>query len=228
MSASEQCTETRELAAELALGIADGEERARALEHAGGCFECRRELERLSALADDLLDLAPEHEPPVGFELRALHSLQPPAERRRWWPRVAAVAAAALVVAGATAGGLLFAVRDDLRVASDYRATLEQANGSSFGAVRLHDAGGKPAGVVFAYRGSPSWILVTVDRNHRALVKRAELVASDGRTVPLPAFRLVDGAWGGALPLELGAIDAVHLIGSNGRSVLVGYLSGSW
>jgi hypothetical protein len=228
VSGSDRCAETRELAVELALGIADGEDRAHALQHASECEGCRLELDRLSTLADDLLELAPEVEPPVGFELRALRSLQPRTERRRWWPRVVAVAAAALAIAGATAGGLLLAVRDDLRVADEYRATLDRAHGSSFGAVRLHDRGGKPAGVVFAYDGSPSWVLVTVDAAHRALVKRAELVSSDGRTVPLPSFRLVGGAWGGALPLALSGVGAVHLVDSKGRSVLVAYLKGAW
>jgi hypothetical protein len=228
MSGSDHCAETRELAVELALGIADGEDRARALEHSAACSDCQRELDRLSVLADELLVLAPEAEPPVGFELRALGLLQPRTEKRRWLPRTLAVAAAVVVAAAATAGGLLLAFRDDVRLAGQYRATLERAHGSSFGAVQLHDAGGKPAGVVFAYRGSPSWILITVDAAHRNVVKRAELVSSDGRTIPLSSFRLARGAWGGALPLELQAVDAVHLIGANGRSRLVAYVKGQW
>jgi hypothetical protein len=228
MSGSDRCAETRELAVELALGIADGEDRARVLEHSAACTDCQRELDRLSVLADELLVLAPEAEPPVGFELRALRSLQPPTEKRRWLPRALAVAAAALVASAATAGGLLLAFRDDVRLGGEYRATLERAHGSAFGAVQLHDAGGKPAGVVFAYRGSPSWILITVDAAHRNLVKGAELVSSDGRRIPLSSFRLANGAWGGALPLELQAVDAVHLIGADGRSALVAYLKGEW
>jgi hypothetical protein len=117
--------------------------------------------------------------------------------------------------------------RDDVRLADRYRGTLERAHGSAFGAVQLRDAGGKPAGVVFVYRGSPSWILVTVDAAHRGLAERAELV-SNGRRIPLSSFRLANGAWGGALPIELQAVDALHLIGANGRSVLVAYLEGQW
>ena len=52
MTADERCDEIRELAAELALGIADGEDRARVLEHLADCADCRREVEGLSAVAD--------------------------------------------------------------------------------------------------------------------------------------------------------------------------------
>src|SRR4051794_37860831 len=58
------CEQTRNLAGELALGIADGAERAAALEHLAGCAECRRAVAELSDVTDELLLLAPEREPP--------------------------------------------------------------------------------------------------------------------------------------------------------------------
>src|SRR6059058_3689151 len=73
---STHCAGIRALLPELALGIADGEERARALEHLGGCAECRRELDELSAIADELVALAPEREPPAGFEGRVIERLR--------------------------------------------------------------------------------------------------------------------------------------------------------
>jgi hypothetical protein len=226
MARSGACDEARELAGELALGIADGEDRARVLEHAAECSDCRRELERLSVLADELLLLAPEREPPTGFEVRVLRAVQPrPAPRRRL-RRLLPVAAAALAAAAVTAGSLLYAFRDDRRLADHYRATLAEAHGSYFAAVRLHDAAGAPGGVVFLYRGSPSWMVVTVAPPYRAAARRAELVAVGGRRVPLTRYRLGDGAWGGAVPLDLRRLAAVHLVGSDGRSVLEAYLPG--
>ena len=65
MSDRPSCEEVRALA-ELALGIAVGDERARVLEHLLACPACRRHLEELSSVADDLLLLAPTQEPPVG------------------------------------------------------------------------------------------------------------------------------------------------------------------
>jgi anti-sigma factor RsiW len=71
------CEQTRGLASELALGIADGAERAAALEHLAGCAECRRAVAELSEVTDELLLRAPEHEPPPGFESRVLAQIQP-------------------------------------------------------------------------------------------------------------------------------------------------------
>jgi Putative zinc-finger len=215
------CEETRELTAELALGVADGEDRARVLEHVADCADCRRELERFATIADGLLELAPEHEPPLGFELGVLRAIQPPRTPRRPGIRWLVAAGAAVLAVVVTAGAMLVGFRDERRLAEHYRATLAQANGSYFGAVRLHDAAGAPGGVVFAYRGSPSWITVTVAPGQRASVERAELVDRRGRRIPLASFRLAGGVWGGALPIELGDVAAVHLVDADGRSVLI-------
>ncbi|HWM14911.1 MAG TPA: hypothetical protein VNO56_10550 [Gaiellaceae bacterium] len=225
MTADDRCHEIRGLAAELALGIADGEDRGRVLEHLADCADCRREVESLSALADELLVLAPEHEPPLGFELRVLRSLEPPrAKRGPTVRRLALLAAAVLVAVGVTAGAMLLNFRDERRLAAHYRATLAQAQGSYFGAVRLHDGAGEPAGVVFAYHGSPSWLTITVAAEHRDAVESAELVDTSGERLRLASFRLVDGVWGGALPVGLEAAAAVHLLDEDGRSLLIAEL----
>ena len=218
----ERCHETREGLAELALGIADGADRARALEHVADCADCRRELERQSQIADGLLTLAPEHEPPIGFEVGVLQAIQPPEPARRrslWRPlAVAAVVAAAVAV---TAGGMLLGFRDDRQLADEYRAALTEANGSYFGARPLADPAGRRGGVLFVYRGAPSWILVTVDPEQRAAVPGAELIDRSGRRTPLSGFRLSGGAWGGAIPMDLREVAAVHLLDQDGRPLLV-------
>jgi hypothetical protein len=223
--ADEPRHEPRDLLAEVALGIANGAERDRVLEHVSECAECQLELERQSAIADDLLLLAPEQEPPPGFELGVLRAIEPPSPStrslrsrfRRSLPALAAATAAAAIAVG----GLLFAFGDDRRLAGEYRAALDEAHGSYFGAVRLADAAGRPGGVLFRYRGDPSWILVTVDPRYRGAIDQAELIGRDGRRIPLRSFRLADGAWGGALPVPLEDVAAVHLLGADGRPVLV-------
>src|SRR3954452_19634464 len=65
------CAEMDPLAPEIALGIVTGDERATALVHLEDCPLCRQLVDDLSAVADDLLLLAPEAEPPIGFEARA-------------------------------------------------------------------------------------------------------------------------------------------------------------
>jgi hypothetical protein len=148
--ADQQRHEPRDLLSEVALGIADGAERARVLEHVSECADSRRELERQSALADELLLLAPEQEPPPGFELGVLRAIEPPSSRRpslfrRALPALAAVTAAAAVAVG----GMLFAFGDDRRLADEYRAALDEANGSYFSAARLTDPAGRDGGVLF-------------------------------------------------------------------------------
>jgi Putative zinc-finger len=224
MSDNERCEETRELIPELALGIADGEERARVLEHVEDCAACRRELERHSAVADGLLELAPEEEPPPGFELGVLRTIQPPAPRRRPILRRLAFAGTAAAAAAITAVALLIGTREDRQLADHYRATLAQAYGKEFRAARLTDPAGRPGGVLFAYRGSPSWILVTVPPARRASVAGAELIHRNGAIIPLGSFRLEDGAWGGSIPIDLQDVAAVHLLGADGRWVLAAQL----
>ena len=107
-----RCDEVRDLAPEIALGIADGEERAEALRHLSACAECRRAVERLTEVADELLVVAPVQEPPAGFESRVVQAmgLQAPRPRRRlprWlaprWlaPRLGPALATAAVTAAA-------------------------------------------------------------------------------------------------------------------------------
>jgi hypothetical protein len=226
MSTEADCHEVRGLTAEVALGVADGEDRARVLDHVVDCSECRHELEDLTALADDLVVLAPEHEPPLGFELRTVRGLQPKRRRRRRW-RIPAVAFAAAALAATTAtASVLFLVRDDRRLAGEYRATLSEANGTAFRAVPLRDTAGGKAGTAFVYEGAPSWMLVTVDSSSPA--SQAEIVTRDSRTVSLPAFTLSSRSWGGVLPLDARQVAAIHLLDATGRSVLVAYLPDSW
>ena len=116
---------------------------------------------------------------------------------------------------------MLLGFRDERRLADHYRGALAEANGTYFGTVRLTDPAGRRGGVLFAYRGAPSWILVTVDPAFRAAAEEAELVDRSGRRIPLASFRLVDGAWGGSIPVDLSALAAVHLAGPDGRTLLV-------
>ena len=56
--------------AELALGVLTGRARAQALSHVDSCPRCAEDLEQLSRVADTVVQVAPEVEPPVGFEVR--------------------------------------------------------------------------------------------------------------------------------------------------------------
>jgi hypothetical protein len=207
-----RCEQTRELAPELALGIVEGEERGRALEHLAACPDCRRYVEELSEVADELLLLAPHREPPVGFESRVLGEVLPapkPKRRRRWRlvlaPAAAAVASAAIVLA---------IVAPDLRLASHYRHTLDEANGKEFESYALRDSGGNHVGTVFSYEGSPSWVHIDVDAGDRSGLTSAELVTKDGGPIQLRWFHLdPGGSSGGWIPVDPNQVSVLRLSG---------------
>jgi Putative zinc-finger len=94
------CAEVRELAPELALGILGGAERAEVVLHVNGCARCQAYVAELTEAADAIPQLAPEAEPPPGFEVRVLHRLgeRERRTRRRWFATAAAVAAGAMIV----------------------------------------------------------------------------------------------------------------------------------
>ena len=79
MNGEMSCEQVRELAPELTIGIAGGQQRDAALRHAATCPGCRRLISGLSSVVDDLLLLAPLHEPPGGFAARTAASISPPA-----------------------------------------------------------------------------------------------------------------------------------------------------
>jgi hypothetical protein len=222
-----RCDETGARAAEIALGIADGEERAEALRHLATCEQCRRAVEQLSLVADELLVLAPLEGPPAGFESRVLEAigLQPPPRRRlpRWlsllWlaPRVGP----ALATAAVTAVALIAVYDDDHQTAERYRGILDQAGGQFFQAEPLRDENGARGGVAFGYEGSPSWLLLTVNPAHRSDVKSAELVTRDGNTIPLRSFSLDrSGSWGRAIRVSLYKVAHIRLLGERPGDVL--------
>ena len=221
-----RCQEIREMAPELALGIVEGEERGRALEHLADCPDCRRRIEELTEVADALLLLAPHREPPVGFESEVLRQVLPaPKPRRRRRLRlVLAPAAAALASVGIT----LAVVSGDLRDASHYHQTLKEANGKEFEAYSLYGGGGSFAGTVFSYRGAPNWLLITVDPAHRADLREAQLVMDDGRQIPLNWFEGLDpsGSSGGGIPVDPQHVSVLRLLpGANGDPLVAHFTS---
>ena len=217
-----RCEETRELAAELALGIVEGEERGRALQHLADCPDCRAEVEKFSEVADELLLLAPHREAPVGFESRVLAEVLAASRSRSaaagcaWCslrpPRpLAAVAAITLAI-----------VSPDLRLASHYRHTLDQANGKEFESYALRGAGDAHVGTVFSYEGSPSWVHIDVDPGQRAGLTAAELVTDEGSQVPLRWFHLdQQGGSGGSIPVDPKQVSVLRLSGAPGTRPLI-------
>lgn len=213
--ASPDCVSIRAALPELALGIADGKQRAVALEHIAGCSDCRRELDALASIADELIALAPEREPPPGFENRVLDRLvirQPTPRPGRRRLRRLAFAAAVPAIAAATALAVSLSYSSDHSLASQYRAALQAAHGKYFQSAHLNTPARQTAGVVFAYQGSPSWLFYAVQGRYSSALYKEQIVTRSGTTLTLPRFRLINGSWGIATPVPVRDIARVKLV----------------
>ncbi len=151
--AGSSCAALRAAVHELALGHIDDPERTTLFDHASTCPDCQLALNEQSLLLDRLLLLAPEIEPPPGFENRVLAGLGhgnaddwslPKVAKRRGSPRWRqALAAGVLVALGAGAGVVGHtAVRHGTHssgvVASAARqGVIVRADGSTAGSVIL-------------------------------------------------------------------------------------------
>ena len=206
------------MAPELALGIISGEERAQVLAHVTSCAGCRRFVDNLAATADAILLMAPEIEPPAGFESGVLAQVRTRDPRKR--TRVAMIAAAVSLAALAAIGGTLWATAADRDLASHYRAALEEADGQYFG-VRALRADGTKVGNLFVYQGDPSWIFVVFDEGAGGESYSAEVSTRDGDEIPLGSFDLPDGkrTWGTHLDIDLRDVAMVRLIEEDGSPV---------
>jgi hypothetical protein len=131
---------------------------------------------------------------------------------------VAAAGAAAL----ASVAIVLAATDDDRRLAAHYRATLAAAHGSAFDAARLQAPGRVPAGVVYGYRGTPSWVFVAIYRPYRSTAYTLELAMRSGRRVAVPSFRLDPrtGSAGQTIAFDLRRVSAIRLVGPGRGEVL--------
>jgi hypothetical protein len=69
------CAELADVAAELALGVLTGRDRADAIAHLDKCDGCREDVRQLMATGEQLLELLPTAEPPAGFETRVLERI---------------------------------------------------------------------------------------------------------------------------------------------------------
>ena len=242
MNSQMGCEQVRDLAPELAIGIADGQQRDAALRHAATCPDCRQLISGLSSVVDDLLLLAPSHEPPPGFAAATVARISPPAARhrrwatrpgprhvpagRRWLPRLA-VAASIVAALAVGAGAVYQGTASDRQLAGSYRAVLAQGHGSFFAAAPLRGPTGT-AGTVFGYQGSPSWLWATVHLpNVGAQRFTVQLITRDG--THLPAGTAVLGGthdtWSAQIPMDLTTLAQLRFVAASGHTTIVAHLN---
>ncbi len=210
------CTEVRTLAPELALEVLGGAERADALDHAAQCVACRAFVAELSETADALTLLAPEAEPPPGFESRALGALGM-ARARRPWRRMVAFAAAAAALAAASAVVSVAVVR--MLDRSSPTAAVVRAGDLREAPMIGH--GGRLAGRAYVYRSRSPWLFVSVDYGVPAGTYGVEVRGRDGgrNRVGTLAVRAGRGSWGATVETPASGLDSVRLVDGAGQTV---------
>lgn len=218
-----ECAVVELLLPELALGILTGEDRARALEHLGGCHRCSDELRKLNELGDELLLLAPSAEPPVGFESRVVDRLGVGSRQKSRQRNRALIAAAALLAILLSASATYFVGREDRELADSYRDTLRIANGEYVAAHRLTDERGGRAGYIFGYQGSPSWIFCVITSRQSTTTFDVEVSSEDGRTWELGGIYVhkSEATWGRSLPIPLHDVKEIRIVARSGDETLV-------
>jgi hypothetical protein len=173
-------------AAELAFELVEPRLRDLLIAHAAGCDRCRRELESLSVTADLLVLLAPEGEPPIGFEQRALAAMSVHRRSRVW---VALAAAAVLFVVGL---GIGWRHTSDSSASNFRQAALVGSGGKSFGTASI--ATGDEVVLTMSLKGLDVG-------NYRCLVQYADGAVEDVATWPIGD----DGAGAWAVTLDAGS-----------------------
>jgi hypothetical protein len=222
------CDDLADTLAEVATGAASGADRAYLDRHLDRCDRCQRELAELSRVTDELLRIAPEREPPAGFESAVLariggsaRATQPATvtgTRRRRLMRPLRYAALVAIAAAVAAAGVWRVTANDRMLASAYRETLDVADGRYFLAVDLVGPRAS-AGTVFLYEGTPSWLFVVARQAPQPGPYDVVVTTGQSRTVISTCH--VDAmtcSAGATLDLGISTIDDVRLVAPDGTT----------
>jgi predicted anti-sigma-YlaC factor YlaD len=213
-----ECAWARDRAEELALGVLDGAERAEVLRHVNACPTCQAVVHELAEVADVLAHLAPEAEPPPGFEQRVLRVIRGDRGRRlrRRVAVLAATAAAATIVAVGTVR-----IVDAGRDADRTEATPVLRT------VPITGVDGQTVGRVAISRGAPAQLAVDVDYSVPTGTYALELRDARGDATTLGTLN-VDGGhgeWMGPADLPREGPATLATVGADGQVVCSADLS---
>jgi len=200
--------------AELALGALTGRPRAQALSHVESCPHCAEELEQLSRVADAIVQVAPEVEPPVGFEVRLFDRMGVSDRRRLFRP-------SRWVLAGVAAAAAALALGLGLTLPSSAptTATAQAHHGKAISADLVEN--GATVGHVVAVGGTQPWMsMMLADSTARGTVD-CIVVTTDGVTHHVGTFvaRKGYGAWIAPLHVEPADIRAAEVVSPSGTVI---------
>jgi hypothetical protein len=230
------CRGFSDVAAELALGVLTGRERAQALAHLDHCDACRETVRELTMTGEALVGLLPSAEPSAGFETRVMERIglaapaPSPASRVSWVSRVAhfgrqpasqpapgqksqpgrtrRMLAVAAVALAVVAGGLGWGLRS---------ATSSPAS-TPLTSATLLSASHQAAGKIFLYQGSPRWLYMSVDMPSGNGTVICQVRNRDGHVTTVGSFQLASGHgyWGSPVPETYGPLTGARLVTTNG------------
>jgi Putative zinc-finger len=234
------CQEFSDVAAELALGVLTGRERAQALAHLDHCASCREEVGQLTATGEGLLGLLPSVEPPAGFETRVMDRLgltapapspASPASRAGWTSRIpllgrkpARLAATGPArPAGRTRRALALAAVTLAVVAAGLggwglRPGTPAPAGAPLSSATLLSASHQAAGKIFLYEGSSRWLYMSVNMPSQNGTVICEVESGNGHITTVGSFQVTDGRgyWGSPVPATQGPLTGARLVGPGG------------
>ena len=226
------CAEFADAAAELALGVLTGRERARALAHLDWCEACRENVRQMTVTGEELVGLLPAIEPPAGFETRVMERLglatSAPAPARHLSParrfgqklagwmgsagagrprRLLATAAVAVAVIVAGLGGW----------------GLHAATSSPLSSATLLTASHQTAGKIYFYDSGSRWLYMSVNIGPGSGVAGngtvvCQVEGPDGHVTTIGSFQLTGGYgyWGSPDPVTNGPVTGARLVTTTG------------
>ncbi len=197
---SSECAAMRDDLNEFALGTLSGRGRALVLDHLETCAHCTAESEALAEAADTLLWLAPEAEPPLGFETRVIERFRGtgnvrPIDRRR---RLSLFAVAALLV-------VVFGVGIGVVATSQGGGSHPTATQRPLTGRLVSD--GHVLGEVTISAGSPSWMIMNVDTGKLSGLVWCEVTFANGRSETVGKFTISHGYGSWVAPIRASGRD---------------------
>ncbi len=211
------CDEFQAQSAELALGVLDGRDRSDALAHTDHCLACRHHLMEMGDLADQLFELAPEAEPPAGFETRVLAAFRPavahaPTRRRFRQLPLALLLSAAVFASVIGVGGWILGHSG---AHGGGPAGPAHAVTATFVSDRHH------VGQLVVSDGPHPWLYMEVDTGRGTQTVTCQLRQRGGTVFTVGSFTLANGYgyWGAPVPFAPSSIRGAQLVDTNGHAI---------
>ena len=235
------CGEFADVAAELALGVLTGRERAQVVAHLDECDSCREHVRQLSLTGEEMLGLLPSREPAEGFESRVMGrlGLATPSQASPGAPSLTRprldraslgdgepdpkgqrspkrwtrrmLTVAAAALAVVACGLGGWGLRGAVAPSGGARGTTAEA---PLREATLLTAAHQAEGKVYLYDGSPRWLYMAVDTHgssNDSVI--CQLETRGGGTVTIGSFRLEGGygAWGSPDPIAASQVTGARL-----------------